>query len=224
MNKGITYSAGASYNKKVKQVKNTTILEGINSYGTSVMFTQAENSYGAYADFNKRFNGFRANMNVRYTNSEFYQLVNDVTTKNQMQIIDLRPSITSQLNDKWPEMELGFSQSFSNYKTSLATSKYNASELFATLEYNFLEDFLLKADYKKTYYINNSMSIHNTFDTANASLLFQQEDSPWGVEVSCTNLFYIAYRQENSFSDYLITDSKTYLMPRIGLLKLIYKF
>ncbi|WP_281756595.1 carboxypeptidase regulatory-like domain-containing protein, partial [Neptunitalea chrysea] len=211
--KGLMYSAMVSYNKRVHQIKNMSVLEGINTYRTSVLFTRAENSFITNLNVNKRFNGFRGTMGLTYNYSDFYQLVNNATNLNSSQMLSFKPSIATFFNHKLPDLKVGYNHSLSWYKTSTGINKYNSSEWFASIEGRFFEDFLLKADYSRTYYINNGLGIRNTFDMANASLLYQKEDSPWGIEVSCTNVFNINYRQENSFSDYLITDSKTYIMP-----------
>lgn len=63
----------------------------------------------------------------------------------------------------------------------------------------------------------------NTLDIVNASLFYQKEDSPWGFEVSATNLFDVKFKQQNSFSSFLISDSKTFILPRIIMFKLSYK-
>ena len=55
------------------------------------------------------------------------------------------------------------------------------------------------------------------------SLFYQQEDSPWGFEIKATNLFDTQFKQDNSFSTFLISDSKTFILPRIVLFKISYK-
>ena len=83
--------------------------------------------------------------------------------------------------------------------------------------------FIVKADYSFDTYINKTTAVTNTFDTANASLFYQVEDSPWGFEVNATNLFNVTFKQQNSFSSFLISDSKTYISPRIIMFKVAYK-
>ncbi len=72
-------------------------------------------------------------------------------------------------------------------------------------------------------YKNESQNLTNVFDVAGASLFYQKEDSPWGFEVSATNLFDVRYKRQNSFSDFLISDRSTVVMPRIVMFKLSYK-
>ena len=86
-----------------------------------------------------------------------------------------------------------------------------------------MKDFIFKADYAFDAYQNKSNHTKNTFDTANASLFYQVEDSPWGFEINATNLFDTAFKQQNSFNSFLISDTKRYILPRIVMFKIAYK-
>lgn len=81
----------------------------------------------------------------------------------------------------------------------------------------------MKADYSFDTYRNKNNNIKNTFDTANVSLFYQKEDSPWGFEINATNLFNVTFKQQNSFSSFLISDHKTFILPRIIMFKISYK-
>ena len=123
----------------------------------------------------------------------------------------------------FPNLEIGYTKDFNNYSALGNITKFENDEFFTFLEYDFLKDFILKADYSFDSYKNISSNTKNTFDTANASLFYQKEDSPWGFEVSATNLFDTKFKQQNSFSSFLISDSKTFILPRIIMFKLAYK-
>src|SRR5699024_1735752 len=102
-------------------------------------------------------------------------------------------------------------------------SNFTTDDFFVELEYDFLKDFKLTADYSYVNYQNISTDTRNIFDLGNASLFYQKEDSPWGFEISATNVYNVQYKQSNSFSDFMISDSRTFIMPRIIMLKVIFK-
>jgi len=58
---------------------------------------------------------------------------------------------------------------------------------------------------------------------ANASLFYQKEDSSWGFEISATNIFDVKFNQQNSFNAFVISDARTFVMPRIVMFKWSYK-
>ena len=57
----------------------------------------------------------------------------------------------------------------------------------------------------------------------NASLFYQKEDSPWNFKVTAQNILNESFKQNNQFSNYLISDTKTYILPRIIMLSVGYK-
>ena len=122
-----------------------------------------------------------------------------------------------------PNIEINYTKDYSNYKASGNTNKFENDRFEAILEYDFLKDFIFKADYTFDKYNNKNQGITNTFDTANASLFYQKEDSPWGFEINATNLFDVEFKQQNSFNAFIISDSRTFILPRIVMFKLSYK-
>jgi hypothetical protein len=57
----------------------------------------------------------------------------------------------------------------------------------------------------------------------NTSLFYQKKDSEWSFEVEVSNVFDTKFKQQSSFSDFLITDQCTFILPRMVMLKVSYK-
>jgi hypothetical protein len=53
-------------------------------------------------------------------------------------------------------------------------------------------------------------------------LSYKNDDSAWSYKVTANNLFNTTFKQSNSFSDYLIRDTKTYILPRIFMFSIAY--
>ena len=107
-----------------------------------------------------------------------------------------------------------------NDNTNLNISKGTSTTISAE---SFFKNFILKADYSFDSYNNKSNATKNTFHNANASFFYQKEDSPWGFEVSISNIYDTPFKQQNLFSNFLIRDSKTFILPRIVMFKIAYK-
>ncbi|MCB0461678.1 MAG: carboxypeptidase-like regulatory domain-containing protein [Flavobacteriaceae bacterium] len=222
MFRNININASISYNKKVKSFKNVTELNGIEQFTTQTLFERPEQTFGFGGIVAKKINKIRYKLKTRFNISDFYQIVNDVTTKNKSKSSSTTISAESFFKD-FPNLEIGYTKDFSNYETVNGVNKFENDALFAFLQYDFFKDFIFKADYTFDSYKNKSANIKNNFDTANASLFYQKEDNPWGFELAVSNLFDVSFKQQNSFSSFLISDSKTFILPRIIMFKLSYK-
>ena len=154
--------------------------------------------------------------------NEFFQLVNDNVSKNFSRSLSVTGKVETFF-DKLPNLEIGYSFEPSNFEASAVTNEFINKEFFGALSYDFLNNFKLKADFKQVDYENRTQNLTNTFNLANISLFYQKEDSRWGFEISANNLFDTHIRRQNSFTDFLIIDQTTFIMPRVVFFKILYK-
>lgn len=220
--KNININANTSFIKKVKEFKNVTQLDGINQISKQILFEQPEHSWSLNGSITKKINKIKYKLKSRFSYRDYFQIVNNETNKNISK--NILGTISAETTFKnHPNLEIGYTKNFNNYRSRGTISKFENEALFATLEYDFLNDFILKADYSLDNYQNRNLETKNSFKNANASLFYQKENSPWGFEINATNLFDTKFKQDNLFSDFLISDSKTFILPRIIMFKIEYK-
>lgn len=220
--KGLNINAATSFNKRVKHVKYVTQLQGIDQFSTPILFDQPEHRWTLNGLISKKIKNIRYKLKGDFGYNDFYQILNDETNKNISKTTSGTASMETFFK-KFLNLEIGYSKDFSNYRALGNVTKFENNQFFAFLEYDFLKDFILKADYSFDSYKNKNDDVKNTFDTANASLFYQKEDSPWSFEIAASNLFDISFKQQNSFSSFLISDNKTIILPRIIMFKVAYK-
>ncbi|MGY0391328.1 carboxypeptidase-like regulatory domain-containing protein [Bizionia sp. KMM 8389] len=220
--KGFYLNIGTNVTKKIEQIKTVTQLDGIEQFNSEIMFNQPEHTWTLNGAINKKIKKISYKFKSRFTYNDFYQLVNNQTHLNVSKGISSTISVESFFKN-WPNFEIGYTKDYSNYKALGNKTKFENDEIFTSLEYDFLTNFILKADYTFDSYKNKTANINNEFDNANASLFYQTENSPWGFEMSISNIFNTEFKQQNSFSSFYISDSKTFIMPRIFMFKVAYK-
>ena len=220
--KGLNLNAGVNFTKKVKQFKTITQLQGIDQYNTPILFEQPEQTWTINGGISKKINKIRYKFKSRFAYNDFYQILNNETNLNVSKNLSSTVSLETFFKN-FPNVEIGYTKAFNNYKALGNDTKFTNDTFFVYMEYDFLEDFIFKADYNLDVYKNNDAQINNHFDNANTSLFYQTEDSPWGFEISVSNLFDTKFKQSNSFSNFLISDSKTFILPRIMMFKVSYK-
>ena len=126
------------------------------------------------------------------------------------------------LFDKFPTIELGFKKTIGNYTSSNSTSKFTTSEPFVNVDYDFLKGFVFLFEYTRYDYRNTTQGLKNIYELANTTLSYKKEDSAWGYKITANNLFDTTFKQSNSFSNYLISDTKTYILPRVFMFSISY--
>ena len=220
--RGLNYSLITTYNKRVKSIKNTIQLQGIEQFSTPIMFDQPEQALSVSGRVSKNIKKLKLKFNSRWSYNDYYQIVNLNTSLNSSKNFNNTISLETNFKNH-PNIEVGYKHATSNYKSRGNLTQFLNTSFFTNLEYDFLNDFIFKADYSLDTFNNKTTNNTNQFDMANASLFYQTEDSPWGFEVSASNIFDVKFRQTNNFSNFLIQDSKTFVLPRIIMFKVIYK-
>ncbi|RXG22736.1 TonB-dependent receptor [Leeuwenhoekiella aequorea] len=220
--RGIFMNAGLSYRHTENAIRNTTQIEGIDQINTLIYTDLPENSYSANASFSKKISDYRFTVGGNLNLSDYLRIVNNETLAYNSVNYSYNFKTETSFND-WPNLEAGVRHSFSDFSSDTFDSNFQRITPFAYLDYDFLKDFILKASYEFTYYENQTQSQINRFQEAGASLFYQKEGSAWGFEIEGQNIFDIRYRASNSFSQFLITDQRTYIQPRTLILKVSYK-
>ena len=219
--RGLIMNAYINYNKKIRNIQNTVQLQGIEQFTSPFLSHNPQSTWQFSSDIRKNVEKLTLKLkgNTNYTN--YFQNLNNSTFKNQSNTQSIGISLATNAK-KGPNIEVGFDKSFSQFKSFNGVSKFTNERPYLNFDYDFLDSFKLEADYTRTNY-NNNTGIINRYELANFALSYQKESSAWGFKLSGNNLFGASFKQQNAFSDFLITDDKTFILPRFWLFTLTYK-
>lgn len=219
--KDIFYNLTVSYQTKEENFKNTTTIQGIDFVSSPVLSDFEDKIWNFNGNLKKGFGKYKFSVNGSITLADYERPINTEIVANTSNNYSFGTSVETRFKN-FPNFELGYTKSISEYRAN-TSSEFQTDVFSAHIEYDFFKDFIFKADYRYENYENKTFDVTSTFDIANASLFYQKEDSPWGFEVSANNIFDIGFKQRNSFSSILVSDEKTFILPRIIMFKLSYK-
>ena len=124
--------------------------------------------------------------------------------------------------DNFPTIEVGVSRDIGRFISSLNTSKFITTAPFANIDYHFLDGFIFNFDFRKSIYENKDLGQKNTYEIANTTLSYKKEDSAWSYKITAQNIFNAQFKQSNRFSEYVVSDTKTFILPRILMFSIGY--
>jgi len=220
MYRGLIVFASANFNKKVKTIRNEVILDGINQYTTPLITDNPETNWGVNGSITKNIYRFKAVLNSSLNWFDYRQTLNGITTENSRNSQNISTEIRTA-HKKWPFVSAKYSKGFSEFK-GLTTSNFETDTFEGRLEYEITESLVLKADYEN-FKNKNSLNQNSRYEIANASLFYQKKNSAWGFEFSANNFLNAKIKRTNSFSDYIVSERTTYILPRVLLLSVNYK-
>ena len=217
--RGITVNAVVDYSKKIKSIRNTIQLVGINQFTTPIITDNPETTWRLNGSFGKKIYRFNFKINPTLNWFNYIQTINNSTNSTNRNSQNLGFSIRTAYR-KWPDVSLGYKKGYNQLK-GITNSSYTTDEFNGDFEISFLKSFNFKFEYEN--YKNNSSNRSNFFEIANTSLSYQKKNKPLLFEIFVNNLLNNKIKVSNSFSDYLITEQKTYILPRVFMLSISYK-
>jgi len=220
--KGLFINANINYSFRERSVRSSTILEGIDQITTAIYTSLPEETFGLSGSISKKLSDFKFTLQGNASISDYQRIINaenlEYASKNYSYTFKTETSFKDL-----PNLEIGLKQRFSEFEADNFSNNFMQLNPYANLEYDFLNGFILKADYANNYYENRDNNQLNRFQVGNASLFYNKEDSPWGFEIDVNNIFDIRYKNSNSFNQFIINDQRTFLQPRTALFKVSYK-
>ena len=220
--RGFQYYAVANHTERVQGVVNAVNYQGINQNVMPILLDDPERRWSIYGRISKKIKEIDLRAGTRYNASKYKQLVNNALTENKNSSLSYNIA-GKTLYDNFPIIELGFRQSLGSYTLNGRKSKFVTSEPFLNVDYDFWKSFIFSFDYTAYRYRNKDLDLRNDYNIANASLYYNRENSAWSFEVEAQNLFGVTFKNRNSFSSYIISDIRTYILPRIIMFSIGYK-
>jgi|TARA_B110000114_G_C15088089_1_gene397146 hypothetical protein len=219
--RGLMFTANANYNKKLDGFRNAVVFDGINQFLTIQMLENPNENWGLSTSIRKRIKKIRYKFSGNYNNSKYLQGIdnNFVVNKNESYVFNVG---AETLFEDFPFINIGYKKSINNFTSNNSTSQFITDEPYVNLDYDFLKGFIFSFDYTLFDYQNKQQNIKNKYTLANTTLSYRKENSAWSYKIEAKNLFNTEFKQSNRFSDYLISDTKTYILPRIIMFSISY--
>lgn len=218
--RGITWNGMLNYSKKTKVIRNEVELDGINQFNTPILTDNPEMDIGFNGSFSKRIYRFNLKLNTRLSWFEYSQTINDIITINNRdsQNIGL---VFKTAYKKWPVLSVGYNKGFSSF-SGLTKSHFQTDAISSSFEITVLKFWTYKFnyDYLKNIYSKNQSNFYDMLDT---SLFYQKKNNPFGFQLSVNNLLDVKKKYSSKFSDYMISEQSTYILPRAIMFSVSYK-
>ena len=221
--KGLYFDTSLVYLRRAQNIKKNVVLNGIDQSSTFLILYSPENSLAGNFNLSKEISNLKFHFQGEASYDEFFQVFNSEASI--FFLTDLSGKIRAETYfEKGPNFEISYEHSPSNYGGKDGRTRYLSSELFVSSEFRFFDDFKFTVEYSKNRFLNRENRIQNLFDLANTSIYYNKENSPWSFEMEATNLFNVNAKRESSFSDFIVQERSIYIVPRIIMFKIAYKF
>jgi len=222
MYNGLILNAILDYKRKNSFIRNEIRIEGIDQVLSPALLTTPESTLNTMVTIRKRIKKITAKFSARFQYSTFQKIIEEINSKDESYDYNIELSTKSRFK-KLPNIELGFRSKFTTYDSGELRTDFVSYTPFGKIEYTFLKEFTFLFNYDFTQFNNNTSNTTTIFDVADISLFYKVNNSPLGFEISGSNLFNTQFKQKSISSDFLISNQKDVIIPRIVMLSLYYK-
>lgn len=219
--RGLMLFSAINYTKKVKGIQNAVQFQETNQFISPILINNPEERWHFNMDISKKIKNLKYGLKTTASTSTYLQNIDENFVTNKSTNVGYELSVKT-LYDKFPTVEVGFKQDFGNYTSSNQTSKFVTNQPYLTIDYDFLKGFIFSFEYENYNYSNKTSNQKNKYQLANTTLSYKNENSAWSFKIDAQNLLNVKYKSSNSFSSYIISDQKTYILPRVALFTIGY--
>jgi len=221
MYRGLMLFANINYSKRVKGIASVIQQNQLGYFVSPEMIDNPRESTRINGILQKTIKNMKYKFEGNATFSNFLQKegANYVRNKNDSYTYEIG---LETLFDDLPTFDIGIRSTLGKYTASNGTSTFTTTEPFINIDYDFWKGFIFNFDYTLYKYKNKTQGLKNNYQVANFILSYKKENSAWSYKIKGTNLFNTKFKQSNSFSSYLISDTKTYVLPRIVMFSVGY--
>lgn len=218
--KGVFWNGYLNFTKRTEIIRNQVGVEGINQFNTPVLTNDPETNLVFNGSFMKKIYRFELKLNANLNWLNYYQKLNNTVTLNDRNNQNLALIIKTNYKE-WPNLNIGYEKGFSHF-SGLTKTKYESDAITGNLEFAFFKFWTYKLDYQNLKNINSNNQ-SDYYEVTNTSLRYQRKNNPFGFEVICNNVFDVRRKNSFIFSDYIISQQFTYILPRILMFSINYK-
>tara|TARA_R110002074_G_scaffold392826_3_gene578641 strand:+ start:3994 stop:6639 length:2646 start_codon:yes stop_codon:yes gene_type:complete len=219
--RGLIMNASINYSKQIKGVRNAVEFDGINQFLTARLFDNPSENMNARGSIYKKIKKIRYKFNGSVSTSSYIQELDNTLQTNKNNNYSYSVGLET-LYDNFPTIDIGFKRSVGNFISSNRTSNFITNEPFVTIDYDFWKGFIFSFDYTLYDFKNKALNQRNTYDIANFMLSYRKENSAWSYKVFSNNMFNTEFKRNSSFSQFLISDTKTFILPRVIMFSIGY--
>lgn len=229
----ITYSSGSrevkhlfftsiNYSYRNQSVSTSREFLGIDQISRYVLLKQPNQNLGLSISSTTLRNNWRFVVRPSYQLSLSNDVINQNLVKLQINRLKYDLKAVSSYRD-FVNFKIGFNQSLTRYD-GLSDNSFLSSVLSLEITHDLNNAWIIGSDYNQTFFENLNTKQQRNYGVANFNINHRPLKSQWSFDLSGYNIFNADSRLDSSFSDFIVNDVETFVLPFRFIFKTTYNF
>lgn len=220
---GNLWNASVSYINREQSIRRSTVLNSIEQFDTLLYTDLPETNYNGFVQYTKLVSDFqleaRANVGIARYQREVNEAIQEFSSASYGYTIGAQTNFK-----KIPKIDLQWNQDFSTFNSGVTQTDFVVTAPTINIDFQLFDSLGFEGAYSYNHYKNQTTNDIDVFEIAEASLTYNKEDSPFTVSLGIQNIFDTSSKNVNSSNDFLLSDQRIFIQPRVSTLRLAYKF
>lgn len=208
----------ASLNRKNKNIRNQLTLIGVDQFYEASTSDRPDTNWSLSTFGSMPFNKIEIQLNGSLNFSRYTQVTNTVEIASKRNTQQIGVGLKT-LAKEIPTIELHYNKSFQQLISNFDNSA-NMDYFLIRVKTKVLKNGIFTTDYNWQKNAIGSDKTHS--NTVNTYLEFQKKNSPWTFMIKGSNLLNVGTITKIRFSDFMVENQNTYVLPRIVLFSVQY--
>jgi hypothetical protein len=212
---------GLSYQKRKRDFTDAQEYIGLERVSSTINSRRPNERSMAYAGITKTFTKFKLDGQINLSQLKSFNSINGQANINSSRNQKYTYSGETTLFEKLT-IRLSQERLYNQYESQTFASTFETVSSEVQIDWQIMNSLDLAVDYEYNQFRNKSGNTKSTYEFINASLTYQQENSPWQVKLSVMNMLNTKFIRRDSFSESLINSYTYFVQPRFSMLTLKY--
>jgi len=212
---------GLDYTRSKPSFNNTVIQNGINRVNSTVLLSFPETSLSFIGESSFKIKASNLDLSFSLDWSKINQMINEVVNNIDSYEYNFSAKWLKNIND---ETHLSF-EFENNSNLIVEDDKASFIENIISLKFDsrFLKNIVLKTN-ASMHFINDYDNVKTNYIIPNIYVDYKNPNSKFSYGLMLENIFNNGVVLNNSFSNNMISSQKIFILPRVFLFKMRYKY
>jgi len=220
--KGFFLLAELSFIQKKRGLQTAVKTIGGDNYLSTLFVNDPSKGFRGDLIVNRRLKKVKFQLRARFNIINYKESINLIAVKNKSSNSSFKISVTTMKAD-FPNIEIGYKHGFSKYVSGKQSVDFITFEPYVSLNTKLNDKLNFELYYSFFLRKNNTIHKKDMNHKNDLVLSYQNPKSNWEFKFTLQNILNRESQNRNSFNGFIMSDTKTYTLPSIGVLALIYK-
>ncbi|PRP67338.1 TonB-dependent receptor [Nonlabens agnitus] len=210
-NKGYLFTGSASINASNGSIQASRDFDSIDQITTYIFLREPNSAVSLNVSYLHLEPNWRFGLNPNFRISSSSDLINDDIVSLDVLNYGYKLSAVSSYK-KFVNLNASFRQQFNSYD-GFNTNRFLNTSFDINLSHDIGDNWIVESDFSQTYFKNLTTGVSRQFGLMDISGQYKPPSSSWIFNLNLKNVFNVDSRSNSSVSDFIISQTDTFILP-----------